>query len=743
MRLTPLRIAWTGPMRIRTHLVLLVCAVLLPVLVFAAMLTGLFWLQQRANFDQRYLERVRAVSLALDTEIQASIRVLDALEFTSDLGSDRPSQFAGKARRVLISQPSWSAIVLADPTGNWIIEVGREPDSLARGAVDGNTIKRVVETQAPVVSGIVRLEDGRYVTEIAAPVTRRNATTHVLVAYIDSSFWLEFVRRIQLLPGATMTLVDQDGIIIARTLNHERWVGKPPSPGLLEKARESAEGAYRNVGLEGQWFYTAHSRSAATGWTIATGVPADSVEAALRGSTLWMVGASLLTGMLAIFFAVLLGRRIAEPVSGLATSVRALTSHGAVAAPPPQTGGIHEVDNVVRAFEETRTLLQERERALNNALSGEQQARAAAEAASRGKDEFLAMLGHELRNPLSVIMNAVTVLDRAGLDAAGVMRTREIVTRQINHLKQLVDDLLDVARVTTGKIILNTRALDLAKVARRSIAVVQNEYGLTGHPVEAELAEAWVEADETRIEQILTNLIENAAKYTPPGGRIIVRVMPDGNNAVLEVSDTGMGIAPDLLPHIFDMFTQGERTLDRSQGGLGLGLALVRRLVGLHHGRVTAASGGPGTGATLTVVLPRIDAPAAAVEPRTATPSSSRARLRILIVEDNADGRETLKTILALNGHEVYEAPDGLSGAALAISVCPDVALVDIGLPGIDGYEVARRVRASPQGRQMKLVAFTGYGQEDDMQRAQLAGFDACLVKPIEPAELERVLAGG
>lgn len=728
-------------MKIRNHLVLLVGAVLLPVLVFAAVLTWLFWLQQSANFDQRYLERVRAVRLALDTEIEASLRVLDAIEITSEIDPLDLSQFAGKARRVLLSQPSWSAIVLADSNGKWLLEVGRERDSRVRGAVDGNTFTRVTATHAPAVSGLVRLPDGRHLTELAEPVMHQNSLTHVLVAYIDASFWLEFLGKLTLGPGSAMTLLDQDGIVIARTLNHEQRLGKRAVPTLYEKSRESTESAYRYLGPEGLWFYSAHSRSVATGWTVATGVPRDRVEAALRGTTLWMIGTALLTGMLAFFFAVVLGRRIAKPISELAASVKALTSRGAVAVPAPQSRGIDEVENVTRVFEEARALLQEREQALNEAMEGEQQARTAAEAANRGKDEFLAMLGHELRNPLSVIANAVTVMDRAGSDAAAAVRSREMVTRQITHLRQLVDDLLDVARVTTGKIVLNTRALDLAKIARRSIAVLQDARRLASHQIEAELAEAWVAADETRIEQILVNLLENAVKYTPPGGHIRVRVRPDGHTAVLEVSDTGLGIAPNLLPHVFEIFTQGERTLDRSQGGLGLGLTLVRRLVELHHGRVTAASEGLGRGATFSVMLPRIDPPAIAAEPAPAIPPSAR-RLRVLIVEDNADGRETLKTILNLYGHEVYEAADGLSGAELAISMGPDIALIDIGLPGIDGYEVARRVRASPLGRQMKLVAFTGYGQEEDLQRAKLAGFDACLVKPLEPAVLERILAG-
>jgi CheY-like chemotaxis protein len=238
----------------------------------------------------------------------------------------------------------------------------------------------------------------------------------------------------------------------------------------------------------------------------------------------------------------------------------------------------------------------------------------------------------------------------------------------------------------------------------------------------------------------VSNLVENSVKYTPTGGKIAVRVFPVEGSAVLTVSDTGMGLSADLLPRVFDLFAQGERTIDRSQGGLGLGLTLVRRLVELHGGQVEAESDGIGKGAKFTVSLPRTDPPAT-MDPAVNTEIAASRKLRILIVDDNADGRDMLKTVLDMQGHEVYEAEEGISAVEHALSICPDVAIIDIGLPGLDGYEVARRVRARANRNVPKLVALTGYGQEEDRQLAMSAGFDEHLVKPVDPDVLYRVLA--
>jgi signal transduction histidine kinase/ActR/RegA family two-component response regulator len=364
----------------------------------------------------------------------------------------------------------------------------------------------------------------------------------------------------------------------------------------------------------------------------------------------------------------------------------------------------------------------------------EERLRADAEAANRAKDEFLAMLGHELRNPLAAIGNAAQVLDRSGPLEAAAARASAVIHRQVRHLAGLVDDLLDAARVSSGKIVLRTAAVDLGAAAARGVANAPAPH----HTVHVDARTVWIRADEVRLEQIIGNLLSNALRYTPAGGTIAVHAWADGDEAVLEVADTGAGIAPALLPRIFEPFVQGERTVDRTHGGLGLGLALVKRLVEMHGGHVSAASEGPGRGSTFTVRLPRIAPP---VVDAGAGPSAAKVPpRRILIVEDNADAREVLALSLTLEGHEVHEAVDGRTGLEAALRLTPDVVLLDVGLPGADGYEIARRLRATEAGRRMLLVALTGYGQADDRRRAMAAGFDIHLVKPVAPEHLVEAL---
>jgi PAS domain S-box-containing protein len=365
-------------------------------------------------------------------------------------------------------------------------------------------------------------------------------------------------------------------------------------------------------------------------------------------------------------------------------------------------------------------------------------ARALAEEASRIKDEFFAMLGHELRNPLGAITTALHVIDTAGPGDERSAQARDIVARQVRHLVRLVDDLLDVTRITTGKITLGQRAVDLAAVARRVVAAVAATAPTRRLHCEAS-GSVWIEADETRLEQILNNLLGNAVKFTPASGRVTVAVAGRDGEAVLRVEDTGAGISPDLLPRIFDLFVQGQTGLHRPAPGLGIGLTLVKRLVDLHGGRIEAASEGPGRGSVFTIRFPLQHAPrdAAAAAP---VPGRARVPRRVLIVEDNDDAREMLRHLLEQTGHEVHEAADGLTGLERAFALRPDVAVIDIGLPELDGYEVARRIRAAGRA-DVLLVAVTGYGQSSDRQRSGEAGFDAHLTKPVDPLALEALLA--
>jgi PAS domain S-box-containing protein len=364
-------------------------------------------------------------------------------------------------------------------------------------------------------------------------------------------------------------------------------------------------------------------------------------------------------------------------------------------------------------------------------------ARAKAEAASQAKDEFLAMLGHELRNPLGAISSAITVLGRASAPEHD-RHAREVIARQSEHLSRLVADLLDVTRGTLGKIELVRTSIDMTAAVRRCLATLDSTTKLAQHVVTIDAEPVWIEADGVRLEQIVMNLLSNSLKFTPRGGAITVSVRRERDEAVLRVSDEGAGIAPELLPSVFELFVQGERNLDRGTGGLGVGLNLVRRLVELHGGRVEAASPGPGRGSVFTVRLPALAEAPEEPGPSVAAPAAS-SRKRILVVEDNADNREMMHILLEGSGHVIHEAGDGVSGVELAVQLEPDVILIDIGLPGIDGYHVARQIRAKLRDR-TRLIALSGYGQPKDKKLAFDSGFDDHLLKPVDPARLLSVL---
>jgi signal transduction histidine kinase len=368
--------------------------------------------------------------------------------------------------------------------------------------------------------------------------------------------------------------------------------------------------------------------------------------------------------------------------------------------------------------------------ATNKRLVSEMEERRAAEAKSSAKDEFLAMLGHELRNPLSAISSASALLGMPGAGAETVGRARLIIRRQTQHLSRIVDDLLDLSRAMSGKILLSRKRLDMAALVGACLDTFRATGRTAGYTIGTDLQPGWVDGDCTRLEQIATNLIDNALKYTPGGGSIDIGIAHEGEDVVLTVRDSGVGIAPDLLPHVFDVFVQGAISIDRSQGGLGIGLSLVRRLVELHGGSVSASSDGSGSGSTFRIGLPRADA-APSHDEHSGT-AAVAGKQTILLIEDNDDGREMMATMLESFGYPVLQAHDGLEGVRIAGTQLPDVALVDIGLPGIDGYEVARRLRADAQTREIRLIALTGYGLAEDQRRVLDAGFDLHLVKPVE-----------
>jgi PAS domain S-box-containing protein len=363
--------------------------------------------------------------------------------------------------------------------------------------------------------------------------------------------------------------------------------------------------------------------------------------------------------------------------------------------------------------------------------------------ADRRKDEFLAMLAHELRNPLAPIRNALQILRMRNTDGVTAARIREMMERQLQHLVRLVDDLLDVSRIMRNKIELRKEVVDLRQVVERAEEIARPVIDAQGHELSVSLPPEplFVEGDSVRLAQAASNLLSNAAKFTERSGRVWLTLEREGSEAVLRVRDNGVGIPPELLRRVFDLFEQGDRSVARTQGGLGIGLTLVKRLVEMHGGSVAAFSEGQSKGSEFIVRLPitlppgigRGDAPAGD------TKVQSRRR-RVLVVDDNVDAAESLTIVLRLLGHDVRAAPDGPSGLEVVRTYQPELVLLDIGLPGMDGYEVARRMRLMPEGRSVRLVAVTGYGQEEDRRRAHDAGFDCHLTKPVNPQALEQLL---
>jgi len=415
-----------------------------------------------------------------------------------------------------------------------------------------------------------------------------------------------------------------------------------------------------------------------------------------------------------------------------------------------------KVSVFVELFRKTRELerlnreleqrVAERTAELQAAAAGLRDREEALREADRSKDEFLAVLAHEIRNPLAPIRTAVHLLRLETLSDVQRTKARDVIERQVEHLVRLIDDLLDVARITRGAITLQRERVDLAEVVARAIETSRPLIDSRRHELVVRLPEqpVAVDGDITRLSQVVGNLLNNAAKYTDAGGQLQVSVEREGEDAVIRVQDNGMGISAHMLQKVFDLFTQASRAIDRQSGGLGIGLALVRRLVALHGGRVSAHSAGLGRGTEMIVRLPiGIEPRPASVpspEPEESTAPAFRSG-RILIVDDNRDAADSMALSVQLAGHTVSTAYDGQEGLQLAFAFAPDLVLLDLGMPGLNGFEIAQRIRREAWGQRLTLIALTGWGQEQDRRRTKEAGFNAHLTKPVSPSELLTVLA--
>jgi signal transduction histidine kinase/CheY-like chemotaxis protein len=625
--------------------------------------------------------------------------------------------------RVVDDQSIFSAS-LVDPAGK--IVLSHNPDEVGKSvAADPAFIHGLTDSYV----GLPRATNGHLGVTIAAPLRNKGAVVGVLMMGVDAAPVAAPLKNVSGLGGSgEIMLIDREGALI-------RYVIPPrfrPDVSTVSMSAAPALASLLNHGgnflqmadYRGKPVLAAANPTGYEGWSVV--VKTDVAEAyapidlALRERILY--GAlTAAAGTLAVYF---LARRFARPLR-LLSEAAAQVAGGDYQSAVPVTSK-DELGVLSASFNDMTAAIRARG-------SERDRAEAALRVANRRKDDFLAILGHELRNPVAAIDAGVVMWKEADSNPDATKCVQEVIQRQTGHLKRLVDDLLDVARITTGKVELRKSPVNVSEMIRHTIEAARPFIDERRHELEVSLttnSSVWIDADAMRIEQVLTNLLINAAKYTPDSGRIAVTEQLDADAVLIEVRDNGVGLTAEVMVHIFNLFTQADSSLHRTSGGLGIGLSLSRRLVELHGGTLTAHSDGTGQGAAFTVRLPTIPAPANAAHPP-APPTAKGEGRRVLLVDDNRDTTRILSQLLERRGFQVCVAYDGREGLQAAQDFQPDALILDIGLPEIDGYELVRRFRAEGFADKL-IVALSGYAQDGDRARSREAGFDHHFAKPVD-----------
>ena len=718
-------------MTIRAHLLVLALCSVVPVIGFAFYVSVLLLEQSREAVRVGALERVRALMAAVDADLRGSTTTLEALATSKALKDGDLKAFHEEMIRVNESQKDWASVVLARSDDFGQLANAKRPFGTPLPALaEPQSARRAVATRTSTVGSIVvGPVVAAAIVPVRTPVLLDGKVAYILTAAVRPEMFETLIQRQNLPEGWVIALVDSEGKFVARV--PRRPTGSLSSEQFRNAVRSSTEGWFHGHTLEGFDTYTAFNRSSYSGWAIGFAIPTEYLAGAER-RTAWVLGiGALVSIVLALLVAFLIGRHIADPISQLASDARGIGAGSAV--PPRVAPRVREVAEVVIALAQAGEAVRERQ----SLIEREKQALMESD---RAKDEFIAMLSHELRNPLSALTSAAHLLKLSGASANASEHARDVIERQTRHMTRLIEDLLDVNRVVMGKATLIRETFDLGELAGEVVRTWRQSGRLSRHDVKIDTARVLIDADRSRIEQVFSNLLENALKFTPPEKKIRVSVSREEGEAVLRVTDEGVGLAPGMADQMFGLFVQGAQSIDRQSGGLGVGLALVRGLVELHGGRVSVFSEGTGRGTAFTVRLPLAAAGQAAAPVQSAPPARATGSRSILIVEDNVDARKMLRVMLELSGNRVRDAADGENGLRMAEEEAPDVMIVDIGLPDLNGYEIATRVRAAPWGGDILLIALTGYGQAEDKRRALAAGFDAHATKPVLPEHLDLLI---
>lgn len=686
--------------------------------------------QNRTVLEHRLEDTARVDAAALDREFNGTIRVLQTLAQSPLLDADDLKAFWSEALRVVKTQQGWYAVTLITPDGhaklNTAVPFG---DSLV-DAREPEGLTQLVASHMPVVGQLATGGTGKLRFPIRVPVERDGRLVYVLTALMEPEA-LSSVIRTQLPETEewTRTIVDSGLHIAARSRGGDQFIGRPVTPQGRESILNPPDRPVQGTSLEGEQLYSSLARSA-YGWTTSVSVPRAVLDGPVRASIVASVSGAAVLVFASLLSVLLVSRRLSRDFEAARDAAAALAEGR---SPPRSRPRVAEARQVEASLRRAARLLSDRERERDEQLRRAVMAQGQAEEASRTKDRFLAVLGHELRNPLAPALTALELMKLRGGDT--LRREREVLERQVSHMTRLVDDLLDVSRLTRGKVDLVKSRFELRAAIDRAVDMARPLVEEHAHvlSIGVPVSGLPIDGDQDRIVQIVVNLLTNAAKYTPPDGHIALTADTVGGRVEITCEDNGPGVDAELVPTIFDAFTQGPRTIARQQGGLGLGLSLARTLSELHGGSLCYAPVVP-HGSRFTVTLPLAAAP---LVESAAAPFTEAAVIprRVLLVDDNVDGLELMRVALEMKGHAVEAVTDGTLALAAATWFHPDVAVLDIGLPGIDGYELARGLRAAHPG--LRLIALTGYGQQADAEAALQAGFDAHCTKPLT---IERLL---
>jgi signal transduction histidine kinase/CheY-like chemotaxis protein len=717
----------TLPLR---HLLVLLTAIgLLPLA-----LLGIWSIHVASEYRHREQERAmldlaRALSSAVDAELDSSVAALSSLAQSPAMLAGDVRAFYELARLQANSQPEWLGVFLADQDGAILFRTNAPFGEPAPAPADPISLRQTLSLHRPMAGRIARGKGGRAAVPVRIPVTDSHGRNYVLSAVLRPDRILRVIERQRAPADSVIAVADAYDHIVARSINQERFVTKHITGALQELMRKNGlEGAGPTYTLEGDAVATAYSSMSRYGWTVVVNTPASTLRAAfIEGIAVYGAGI-LLSLAVCIGLAYWLAGRIVRAFNDVRRAAAALGTTRPVTVPGSR---IRELGRMGRALEAAGRQRDRHEQERSRLLASLEDALRQARQAGQAKDEFLAVLGHELRNPLSPIVASLDLMDIR--NEPGALRERAVMRRQVNHLKRLVDDLLDVSRIASGKLQLDLHPLDLADTVRHAVAA------LTGHAVTLDApAAVWVDGDDSRLAQVLNNLLSNAARFGSTVTSVSLRAEPDVGLAVLTVQDNGIGMEPALLSRVFDTFYQAPQQMARRTGGLGLGLAIVRKIVDLHGGSVSAASDGPDRGSRFEMQLPLRQAPAGTVD--AAAPPTVPQSCRILLVDDNEDAAAGTASLLRQMGHAVAVAHDAAEALAAARVHAPELAILDIGLPDMDGYALATLLHRE-HGEALRLVALSGYGQQADVARAAQAGFDLHLTKPAALEDLQQAIA--